>query len=153
MQDKHESVFPFLVLLFVISIPFWILGALYPIEMLPGLPISALGAFTPAIAALLLTYHKEGGSAILRLLQRSFDFKRIKDKSWYLAILLVNPVIAVLAFGVMRVLGTAVPNPRPSMFLAAIPLFLAFFVAALGEEIGWTAYATEPLLIRLGTFT
>ena len=55
MQNKHEpSVFAFFVLVFALSIPFWILGIIYPIQLLPGLPISALGAFMPALAALYL---------------------------------------------------------------------------------------------------
>jgi len=32
-------------------------------------------------------------------------------------------------------------------------MFVAFFIAALGEELGWTGYATEPLLRRWGTLT
>lgn len=151
MQDKQASVFPFFVLLFVISVPFWVLGVIYPVELLPGLPISALGAFTPAIVALLLSYRKAGASAVLQLLTRSFDFRRIKNKSWYFAIPLINPVIAVLAFIVMRVSGVAIPNPTLATFHPTIPLFIAFFIAALGEEIGWTGYATESLQNRWGT--
>jgi membrane protease YdiL (CAAX protease family) len=32
-------------------------------------------------------------------------------------------------------------------------MFAAFFIAALGEEIGWTGYATEPLLRQWGILT
>jgi hypothetical protein len=32
----------FLTLVFVLSLPFWILGGVYPRELLPGVPLSAL---------------------------------------------------------------------------------------------------------------
>ncbi len=153
MQNKHEhSVIPFFVLVFLLFIPFWVLGVIYPIELLPGLPISALGAFTPALAALILTYKQHHLSGIRQLLGRSFDFKRIKNPYWFLLILLINPAIAVLAYAIMRVTGVSLPNPTP-WTLAIVPLFILLFIAALGEEIGWTGYAMEPLLQRWGTLT
>ena len=151
MQNKAEtSVLPFFVLIFVLSIPFWLLGVIRPIELLPGLPISALGAFTPALAALILFYKNDGLSNVLQLLRRSFDFKRIKNKSWFLLILLINPGIAVLAYCMIGMVGVSLPNPTP-LTLAVFPLFVFFFIGALGEEIGWTAYATERLLRHWGT--
>ena len=99
MQNKHEpSVSIFFVLVFALSIPFWVLGIIYPIQLLPGLPISALGAFTPVLGALSLTYKYDRLSGVFQLLQRAFDFKRLKHKNWFLVILLVNPAIAVLAY-------------------------------------------------------
>ncbi len=144
MQNKHKSVSTFFALVFILSIPFWILGTVHPIQLLPGLPISALGAFTPAIAALILFYRSDRFSGVLWLLRRSFDFKRVKNKNWYLAFTLINPAIAVLAYGIMRASGESLPNPLPLTF-AIFPLFIVFFIAALGEELGWSGYATEPL--------
>ena len=153
MQNKPEhSVIPFFVLVFLLFIPFLVLGGIYPIELLPGLPMSALGAFTPALAALILTYKRHRLSGVRQLLGRSFDFKRIKNPYWFLLILLINPAIAVLAYGIMRVTGVSLPNPIP-WTLAIVPLFILLFIAALGEEIGWTSYVTEPLLQCWGTLT
>ena len=45
----------FVLLLFALSVPFWIVGALRPIELLPELPVSALQAACPLLAALLLS--------------------------------------------------------------------------------------------------
>ena len=89
---------------------------------------------------------------VLQLLGRSFDFKRVKNKNWYLAFILINPAIAVLAFGMMRAVGKSIPNPTLSL-LAIFPMFVLFFISALGEEIGWTGYVTEPLQRRWGTIT
>ena len=144
MQNSHKSVFIFLVLVFVLSIPFWALGIIHPIQLLPGLPISALGAFAPALAAIILVYKNERLSGVLQLLRRSLDFKRITNKNWYLAIVFINPAIAVLAYEIMLAVGKLLPNPAP-LTLAIFPMFILFFIAALGEEIGWSGYATEPL--------
>lgn len=150
MQSKRESIFVFFALVFALSIPFWILGAINPIELLPGLPISALGAFTPALAALILVYKNNGITSAVQLLKRSFDFNRINNKAWYLVFVLINPVIAVLAYGIMRVTGGSLPNAAP-LTLVIVPMFFVFLIAALGEEIGWTGYITEPLQSRSGT--
>lgn len=151
MHREHESVFIFFILVFLLSLPFWILGTIYPIQLLPGLPLSALGAFTPALSALILIYKNDRRSGVTQLLRRSFDLQRVRNKSWYLAFIFINPVIALLAYGVMRVRGVSLPG-FPALTLAVFPLFAVFFIAALGEEIGWTGFATDPLQHRWGTF-
>jgi CAAX protease family protein len=149
VQGKHESVFTFFALIFALSIPFWILDMAYPSWLLPGLPISAIGALTPTLAAVILIYNDGRLSSVLQLLQRSFDFKRIKNKIWLLIAMLINPIIAVLSYGTMRVMSVSVPNPAPSI-LAIFPMFVFFFMGALAEEIGWSGYATEPLQSHWG---
>ena len=96
MQSKHEPILPFFALVFVLSIPFWILDSIYPIELLPGLPLSALGVLAPTLAACVLVYKNDRVPGVLQLLGRSFDFKRIQNKIWILVTILLNPVIAVL---------------------------------------------------------
>lgn len=137
------SVLIFLALVFVLSVPFWILEAMFPVQILPGLPISALATFTPALAALILVYKNNHLTGAIQLLQRSYDFRRINNVNWYFAIILINPVIALLAYGYMRAVGKLLPTL--SLTFAIFPLFVVFFVSALGEEIGWSGYATEPL--------
>ncbi len=152
MQNKQETILPFFILILLLSIPFWILDTVYPIELLPGLPLSALGVLAPTLAACILVYKNERFPGVLQLLKRSFDFKRIQKKSWILVAILLNPVIGVLAFGSMRAGGISLPNPAP-LTLTVFPLFVVFFISALAEEIGWTGYATEPLMRRWGIVT
>src|SRR5512133_1717791 len=140
MESKNQSsVFRFFVLAVALFIPFWILEAIQPFELLPGLPSSALAAFTPALAALILTYQQDGSGSVRQLLQRCFDFKRMKNLYWVLAILFISPAIAISAYGIMRATGMALPRVTP-WNLTVIPLLIVFFIAALGEEIGWTGY-------------
>jgi membrane protease YdiL (CAAX protease family) len=67
---------------------------------------------------------------------------------WYIPIILLMPGIAVLAYGLMRLLRLPLPIPEfPD--LAALLMFPAAFVAALGEELGWLGYAIDPMQDRL----
>ncbi len=152
MQSKNETVLIYFVLVFALSIPFWILGTIYPIQLLPGLPISALGVLAPTLGACILIYKKDHLSGVLQLLKRSFDFNRIKNKNGLLAAILVNPAIAVIAYGVLQAAGPSLPRPAP-LTSAIFPLFIFFFLGALAEELGWSGYATEPLQRHWGTIT
>jgi len=94
---------------------------------------------------------------VLQLLQNNHSTsKRISNKKWYLAIILINPAIAILAYWLMRASGKFLPNPA-SLKLAVVPMFIVFVIAALGEEIGWFGYATEQLqstwkILPIGNF-
>jgi membrane protease YdiL (CAAX protease family) len=57
------------------------------------------------------------------------------------------PVIAVLSFVVVRVMGVPIPAPHIAI-LATLELLALFFVAALGEELGWSGYALDPMQKR-----
>lgn len=145
---SRRSALAFFLLAFVLVIPFWVVGAMTGLSLLPGLPIAALAAVCPGLAALILCA-REGGGAAPALLKRSFDFRRIPSVAWYAPILLIAPVVAVLSWLAMRLMGTPIPAPHPAV-LRALGLAAAFFVFALGEELGWSGYATDPLQARWG---
>jgi membrane protease YdiL (CAAX protease family) len=149
MGSEYGPVAGFFVLVFVFSIPFWVLGNVYPVQLLPGLPTSALGVLAPALAATIMAYRSGRLSAVGQLLGRSFDLVRLQNKYWFLVFVLFNPLVAVLAFWIMRAIGRSVPQPPPFTF-AIVPMFAFFFIGALSEEIGWTGYATESLHRRWG---
>ena len=88
-------------------------------------------------AAPILVYRENKTAGVTELLKRSFDFKRIRAKIWYAPIILLMPGVMVFSYGLMRLMGVALPTPQFTV-LAALALFLAFFIAALGEELGWS---------------
>ena len=55
---RHRSPLKFLLLVFALSIPFWMIGALTDLQLMPGLSVSAFMTFCPMVAALILA-HKE----------------------------------------------------------------------------------------------
>ena len=118
ITSRTRSPLRFFLLVFVLTIPFWLLGFAVSLQLLPGLPVSALAFVCPGMAALILAYREGGKSAAARLLKRSFDHDRIKAKIWYAPVILLIPAAHVLAYAVMRLTGTFLPAPQLSVLAA-----------------------------------
>jgi membrane protease YdiL (CAAX protease family) len=140
----------FFLLVLVLSVPFWLIGAYAGTELLPGLPVSALQFVCPAIAAVVLVRRTDGFSAVGSLLRRSIDSGRIGAKAWWVPVLLLMPGATVLAYGLMRLAGSPLPSPQFPAPAVVLAMFLAFFASALAEELGWSGYATDPMQARWG---
>ena len=115
----------FFLLVFALSLPFWLLGAATDLQLMPGLSVSALAAFAPMAAALLLVHLNKTSVGMRALLKRSFDFKRIKSKRWLVSTLLLMPAVSLMVYGVMRWTGMPV-QPAQFHLLPALLMFLAF---------------------------
>ncbi len=141
----------FFLLVFLLTIPFWLLSAVIKVGGLPdNLPVTDIGAtFVPLISAAILIYREEGWAGVKRLLKRTFDINRIKDKRWYLPIILLIPFLYLLTYIIMRLLGLPVPEEWHISPLILL-VFIAFFFAAAGEELGYMGYAIDPMQKRFG---
>ncbi len=137
----------FFALVFALSTPFWLIGAMTDLQLMPGLSVSAFGAFCPAAAALILLHRNDGSGSVTALLRRSFDFGRIKSRRWLMPILLLMPAVSAVVYGLMVWMDMPLPA-QPFALGAALLMFLAFFVGALGEELGWSGYVIDPLQER-----
>jgi membrane protease YdiL (CAAX protease family) len=144
---ERRSPLKFFLLVFALSIPLWLIGAVTPLQLLPGLPVGSLNVFCPLIAASILVYREDKTTGVTELLKRSFDYRRIRAKVWYVPTVLLNPGIAVLAYGLMRLVRLPLPAPQ-FLVLAALVMFLASFIAALGEELGWSGYVIDTMQDR-----
>jgi membrane protease YdiL (CAAX protease family) len=148
-RRRNGSLLVFFLLVFALSLPFWLIGVVTAIRLLPGLPISSLMFVCPAMAAAILVYGTSGTAGVRALLRRAFDYEQIGTKVWYAPTLILMPGMTVLTYGLMRLMRA--PLPRPELPVLALPaMLLAFFVAALEEELGWWGYATDPLQERWG---
>jgi membrane protease YdiL (CAAX protease family) len=108
----------------------------------------------PLIAALILVYREEGGGGgVKRLLSRVFDLRRIRKGIWYVPIIFLMPLIYLLTYGVVRLMGLPLPDEPYFPFLLVPLLFALFFILAIGEQVGWTGYATDPLQDRWSALT
>ena len=156
-----SSPLTFFALVFALSVPFWWLGSAVDLQLMQGLSVSALMTFCPMLAALLLVDRESGMAGVRGLVKRSVDFRRITDKRWYLPILLLMPAVSVVVYGLMRALELPLPDsttPAQSItqgsadlpVVPALMMFAAFFVGALGEELGWSAYVLDPLQKKWG---
>lgn len=137
---------------FALSVPIWLIGG----SQLPlpvNLPISALTAFIPLIAASILSYRQSGVTGVKELLTKAVDYQKIQNKIWYIPILLLMPFIYFLSYAIMRLTGLPLPDDPTFPLLMAPVFFLLFFPAALGEEVGWMGYAIDPMQRRWGALT
>lgn len=136
--------------MFVLSVPFYVLGTTGArLTGPPLLPTSALMTFVPALAASVLIF-SERGAGELRVWYRdmlSLDWRG--NVRWYVIALLFVPVVCLAEFAVLRMSGTSVPVPRIALG-EALFLITAFFVAAVGEEVGWQGYGYPALRKRKG---
>ena len=145
-----RSPFTFFVLVYALSIPFWVAGEVTSFQLLPGLPVSALMFVCPVAAAAILLYRERKFAGVKQLLARALDFKRVTATIWYVPTLLLMPCIMALSFGALRLMGVPVPVPLFSVdsIGTILVLFVAIFFAALCEELGWSGYALDPLQER-----
>lgn len=144
MSRQPFSFFP---LVFALSVPFWLIGGLTGLRLLPGLPVSSLMAFCPLLAAAILAYGENKTAGVATLLKRAFDHKRIRVKVWYIPTVLLMPGVMILSYGLLRLTGSPIPSPQFPV-LAPLAMFLMFFIAALGEELGWSGYVLGPMQDR-----
>jgi uncharacterized protein len=141
----NRSPVKFFLLVFALSIPFWLVQ---PRDW----PISAsVGA--PLLAALILVYREAGGRGVRRILSRVFDQWRIRKKIWYVPIIFLMPLLYLLSYLVMRLMGLPFPDEPYIPFLLIPLLLVLFFILAIGEEVGWTGYVTDPLQDRWSALT
>lgn len=149
--SPSRSPLTFCVLVFLLSLPFWLIGAVTRIQLFSGLPIAAVAVVCPMTAAAILIYNEAKGAGAAALLKRCFDYNRISDKIWYAPIVLLMPCVTLISYGLLHLSGNSLPAPQISVPSALI-LFLLFLVGAACEEIGWSAYATDPLQERSNAF-
>ena len=156
-NSTPKSKFPlaFFVLTFLFSIPFYILVVLASqnIVFAPEMAFVfiSLFALVPIAAALILTFRENGWDGAKKLLGRAFDLKRIVRKIWYAPTLFLLPFVFILALGLMVLIGKPIPAAQFPVVVLPV-LFLAFFIMALGEEVGWMGYAFEPMQDRWNAF-
>jgi hypothetical protein len=142
----RRSIGQFFVLVVVLTVPFWLLSAATGLMLAPGAPVAALAFVCPVTAAVILVYRDEQGAGVVALLKRSIE---VTSKRWLAPALLLLPAVLTLSFWVLRLGGGPVPVPEIAV-LPTVLLCAVAFVGALGEELGWSGYATDPMQARWG---
>jgi len=141
----------FYFILIVISVPFWILGAMaeelakmLPINLPINLPISALMFVCPLITTLIVDYKNYKGNSIRELMKKVFNYKKINNNRWYIPIIGLTPGVMLISFLVMKLVG--MPLPKPVIPIFELPIFfIVFLFSAVCEEVGWMGYVYEHM--------
>ena len=71
--SKNRSLPNFLLLLFFLSVPCWVLGAIYGVQIFPGFNLYQLPLAIPMVAALILISREGGRTGVVALLKRTYD--------------------------------------------------------------------------------
>ena len=80
VELSSRSPLAFVTLVFALTLPFLLIGQVTGLELFPGLPVSALAAICPLVAAAILVARESGPAGVTELLKRSSDFRRIDRK-------------------------------------------------------------------------
>jgi membrane protease YdiL (CAAX protease family) len=149
MTHPLRSAIPFFALVYLLTLPWWLMSRFVTFDGLPdNLPVTDIGAtFMPALAALILAFRDAGVRGVKALLARVLDWRKIKNARWLAVVLLLPLGLYCLTYLFMRVAGLPVPVSlilTPALAFA-FPLFM---LAAAGEELGYTGYATDLLQQR-----
>jgi len=150
VTSPRRSPLKFCLLVFAVSLPFWLADPLVGHQLVPGVPVTALiVVFCPSAVAVILVYRESNKAGVRGLLKRAFDYNRIRAKIWYAPMLLLMPVVTISSYGWMRWMGVPLPIPQIRV-VATLAMSLAIFILALGEELGWSGYAIDPMQDRWG---
>ncbi|HTV55127.1 MAG TPA: CPBP family intramembrane glutamic endopeptidase [Terriglobia bacterium] len=152
ISSQPHSLLKFFLMVFALSIPFWIAGTLTGPQLLPGLPIAALMFVCPITAAVILVYQENKAAGVAALFRRVLVPRCSRMKMWHVPTLLFMPGIMILEYTWMRYRGAPLPIPRFPV-AATLTMSLAFLVAALCEEFGWSGYAIDPMQERWGALS
>jgi membrane protease YdiL (CAAX protease family) len=150
-SSSQAALWPYLGLVFLVSVPAWIAGWLAPdaLSRILGirLPLSAVMAFVPAAAAFFFSYRSGGRAATVALMRELAVGDATPKRTWYLTSLLFMPAVLAASYGLLRADGETLP-PLGFSLLSLPGFFLMFFVGAIGEELGWQGYVFPILQAR-----
>jgi membrane protease YdiL (CAAX protease family) len=140
----------FFLLLFTIALPLWLVSGRLGVISALRIPTSDLAlAFSPMMAALVMTVWREDWRAAATLLKRAFDPTSMRGGRWNVATVLIPPSVYATSCAVMCLAGSGA-SPPPFEPLRLVLLLGLFLMLSVGEEVGWMGYAFEPMQRRWG---
>lgn len=132
----------FFLLVILLSIPFYVMGeAGGRLPIATFLPMSALMAFIPMVASLILVHRAQGARAAGKLLARAWDASRIRGVGWIVVATLLMPSVFLTVYGVLRLAGGTLPEAQLFPLTSVVSSCVMLFLGAIGEELGWQGYA------------
>jgi membrane protease YdiL (CAAX protease family) len=149
---KHHQIIAFFLfsyalawIVWVPAISFWRLR--FAPDQFPWwfFPSYLIGAWSPTLAALILTRVLEGKTGIKTLLRKYLIWR--VELIWYIAALKIAPMMVLLAIRIYAARGGIIGPVAPERwyFFVAGPLVNIVFGGALAEELGWRGFALPAL--------
>ena len=149
MGRQMRSVTAFYALVLILSLPFWLVGPVFDrlLHIPLQLPVSALMAVVPGLAALILVARAGGGQG-LRVWWEGMA--RRPPVVWAACALGIEAAVVLGAWVVAQRMGLTPPGIEPTPVVAALVLAPVFLVSAFTEEVGWQGFAAPRLIPRIG---
>jgi membrane protease YdiL (CAAX protease family) len=150
-RSTATPVVHFFLLTFAFSWMIWIPVMVWKPPFAVMMVLVLIGAFGPSIMGVVSTYRTGGKSAGRELWRRFFQVRRI-PLAWWIVILALFPVIAIVRNRIDIALGGNPPGfsfeplMDPASFLGL--LLLMIVGGPLAEELGWRGFALDPLQKR-----
>lgn len=152
-----QSLWRFFWLIFALSVPLWGIGAVIngllpretPVFTALNLAWHISLALIPMAAALILVRQERRPDGVKTLLRRPFDYARIRHKAWYFVIFPFFPSLMLLEYALLKWMGRPLADLRFPGGMVLV-MFVVLFAAGIGEELGWSGYALDPLQDRWG---
>ena len=142
IAGSRRSLAAFVALELVLSVPFWGIGALATLGVIPDQVIlRASWSLTPMIAASILVFRTSGRAGLRAMFARVLDISRNRSRTWYAAIFGLGPVIVLTQYALALASGSQVPLPQLTFLVLAS--YAGFFLITPAEELGWTAYVLD----------
>lgn len=139
----------YLALTYALSWGYWIpFVAMGRVVRLGGTTTQFPGLFAPMVAALVVTAAVDGRPGVLDLLHRMVRW-RVALRWWVVAV--GSPLALVMIAALAMALGPGWPAPADFGRMAGLPhwgvafVWVAFVLAAIGEETGWRGFAYSRL--------
>ncbi len=148
-MERMRSVTAFFALVLALSLPFWLVGPVFDrlLHIPLQLPVSALMAVVPGLAAVILVA-RAGGAQGLRIWW--VGMARRPPARWVAAAVVLEAAVVLGAWVVPQRMGLTPPGLEPTPAAAALVLAPVFLVSAFTEEVGWQGFAAPRLTPRLG---
>ena len=146
ISNRRNSIWFYLGITFGVSWVFWIPIAVTQTEV--PLTIIALGAFSPSLAGVLMTYLCTDKAGWREFWQRVIRFDLI-GLQWYPVILLLFPTIMAISFLIESAMGGVLPSLDGARQTLTQPIQLLIFIITmtvggpLAEELGWRGFALD----------
>src|ERR1035438_588331 len=148
-ESTNRSPLLFILVVVLLTIPFYLFGnqPVLPKSFHIYAPAFIFASILPVSLATLFLYRERGWDGVRDLWKNVFDYKRVRNKLWYIPIFLLMPVTMVASYFLMSIAGKSIPNPHVAISLAPV-LFAVFFIFAIGEEAGWSGYVIDGVQDR-----
>lgn len=111
--------------------------------------LQILGAFGPAVSALLLTITLNGRNSLGKLFS-PYTYWNV-GTGWYLLVIAFRPFIWATALGIYLLLGyKTIPHLTTDWAFFTVYLLSQLLIVGIGEELGWMGFAYPRLRARYG---